>query len=114
MDWGQVLGAAAVLMTLLSTGYVGMQRGRIVNLREQVDDERRRVDSLKAERADLQASVQTLSSEMAALRGVVTGEVHWTSINDLLEHHHQLAEQHWSRAETTLNRLLDKLEQREA
>lgn len=113
MDWGQVPSAAAVVMTLLSTGYVGMQRGRITNLREQVDDERRRVDSLKAERADLQASVQTLSSEMAALRGVVTGEVHWNSISDLLEHHHALAEQHWSRAESTLTRLLDKLERRE-
>lgn len=110
MDLGQVLGAAAVLMTLLSTGYVGMQRGRIVNLREQVDDERRRVDSLKAERADLQANVQTLSSEMAALRGVVTGEVHWKSISDLLEHHHVLAEQHWNRAEGTLSKLMEKLE----
>lgn len=113
MDWGQVLGAAAVLMTLLSTGYVGMQRGRIVNLREQVVDERRRVDSLKAERSDLQANIQTLSSEMAALRGVVTGEVHWNSISDLLEHHHTLAEQHWTRAEATLTRLLNKFDQAE-
>lgn len=108
MDLGQFGGAAGVVLTMLSTGYVGLQRGRIVNLREQVDDERRRVDSLKAERADLQANVQTLSSEMAALRGVVTGEVHWTSISELLEHHHQLAEQHWSRAEATLNRLVDR------
>lgn len=116
MDFGQLLSSGSTLVALLACAWVGMQTGRLTNLKnrgedlaEQLGDARSQIEDLKAGRSEDKATIAQQASDIAALQRVVTGEVHWLALGDTLDHHHQLAEKHWKRDEELLEQILHKL-----
>lgn len=105
MDIWQVLQAASVIIALGSFAGLALQRGIVVGLREQVGDQKTRIDFLETERAEDKATIARQTSDIAALQRVVTGEVHWVAISDLLETHHKAAVENWHTAHGYLERI---------
>ena len=109
MDFTQLLSLSAVIVALVSAAWVGLQRGRIADFKELLEIADRKVDQLKEELIADKATIARQGSDLVALQRVVTGEVHWQAISDVLDHHHQSAERHWSRDEDLLEQILEKL-----
>lgn len=107
MDIWQVLQAASVIIALGSFAGLALQRGIVVGLREQVGDSKTRIEFLEKERAEDKALIASQTSDIAALQRVVTGEVHWVAINDLLDHHHKAAVDNWREAHSLLTDIRD-------
>lgn len=107
MDVWQILQAASVITALGSFAYLALQRGIVVGLREQVGDQKTRIEFLEGERTEDKATINRQASDIAALQRVVTGEVHWTAMGDLLEHHHQTATENWRDAKALLTEIRD-------
>lgn len=106
MDIWQVLQAASVLIALGSVAGLALQRGIVVGLREQVGDQRTRIEFLESGRTEDKAELSRQASELTVLRPLVTGEVHWSAISDLLEHHHKATTDNWQEA----HRLLENID----
>lgn len=107
MDIWQVLQAASVIIALGSFAGLALQRGIVVGLREQVGDQKTRIDFLENGRTEDKATIARQTSDIAALQRVVTGEVHWTAISDLLDHHHKAATENWREAHSLLTEIRD-------
>lgn len=108
MDIWQVLQAASVIIALGSFAGLALQRGVVVGLREQVGDSKTRIEFLEKERTEDKTLIATQSSDIAALQKVVTGEVHWLAISDLLEHHHRDSVEHWRDTKHLLTEIRDR------
>jgi hypothetical protein len=104
----QFLSTVFAVTTLIATGLSGLTWGLVRTLRDAAGDLRARVQDLEDERAeDAKAAaveraenakeIARLSSENVTLRSLVTGEVHWQAIADLLDHHHAEAKAVWER-----------------
>lgn len=105
----EFLTAAAVIIALATAAGLGLQRGVVTNLREQLNDARSEITDLKTNRTETAADNARLKSDLSALQRVVTGEVHWLALNDLLDHHHKLTEEHWRVVEPVLTEIRDLL-----
>lgn len=116
MDFWNVVAAAAAIVAITTVAGLGLQRGYTVSLREQlgsareqIDAQRTEIDELKRGRVGDAATIERQGNDIAVLQRVVTGEVHWQAISDLLDHHHDLAEQHWVNTEQTMTQILETL-----
>lgn len=107
MALGDLLSSAAVVLALGSAAWVGLQRGDRTNLREQLVDARSQITSLKEERTEDKAVIARQASDIDALRRVVTGEVHWQAISEVLDDHHTSAQEHWRADEELLAKILE-------
>lgn len=96
-----IFGAAALVAAALA----GLTWGTVKTLREGGADLRSRVDDLEKEQARDKAKIAELESENAALGRLVTGEVHWTALTDLLNVHHSEARAHWDDVLLILRRI---------
>lgn len=119
--WGFVaVPMTAHLSSLLSTGLavlsistlagLGLLRGTVTNLREQLKDARDEIKSLKDGRDEAKTENAVLTADLEALKRVVTGEVHWVTLEHQLEEHHNESESHWITTEQLLIRIRDSLE----
>jgi hypothetical protein len=116
MDFWNVVAAAAAVVAIATVAGLGLQRGYTVSLREQlgsarnqIDAQRAEIDELKRERVEDMAALARQSNDIAVLQRVITGEVHWQAISELLDFHHQSAESHATRIENSLGTILDEL-----
>lgn len=116
MDFWNVVAAAAAVVAIATVAGLGLQRGVTSGLREslaesraKIEEQRGEIDDLKKDRADDRALIAQLNSDLAVLRPLVTGEIHWQAISDMLEHHHETAEKHWATVEGTLGAISSKL-----
>lgn len=107
MALGNLLSTASVIVALATFAGLALQRGIVTSLREQVGDYKGRVEFLETERTEDKSTITRQASDIAALQRIVTGEVHWTSISDLLEHHHKAAQENWRRGEELLEEIRD-------
>lgn len=104
---GSFLNAAAVIVALFAAAGYGLQRGRVSNLREQLEDERKETSSLKEQRTERDRQI----SDLQAVVRIATGEVHSQAILDLLEQHHSDSLRVASRSERASERTEDLLTQ---
>lgn len=118
-DLGNLLSTAMGVMALASLAGVGLMRGTVTALRENLDDARkdnadvdRRLAIETREREAAQAEVAQLRVELGALGRVVTGEAHWVAIGQTLDTHHEEAQNHWLVGEGLLTEIRDLLKDR--
>lgn len=104
---GSVLSTAAVLVALFASAGYGLQRGRVGNLRAQLEDERKETASLKEQRTERDKQI----SDLQAVVRIATGEVHSKAILDLLEQHHEDSVRVAARNERATERTEDLLSQ---
>jgi hypothetical protein len=97
MDWQNLLGTAAVVLTLASAAGLGLMRASLANLRNMNDDLTKRVDFLEkegarneVEKAELRVELARLQDHEAYLQSVLRGRVDFTAISDQLEAVHAL------------------------
>lgn len=109
MALGQLLSVASILIAVATFVGLGLQRGIVISLREQTGDYEKRIAFLEAERTRDQATINQQRGDLAAMQRVVTGEVQWQAISDLLDHHHKRAEEQWRRHEALLVEIRDEL-----
>lgn len=93
----QFLSTVFAVTTLIATGLSGLTWGLVRTLRDAAGDLRARVKDLEVSRADDAKEMAKMAAENATLRSLVTGEVHWQAIADLLDHHHTEAQQVWNK-----------------
>lgn len=95
-DLGGLLSTALAIVAIATLAGLGLLRGTVTNLREQLKDEReaRAADrQQKADddienakyRADTTAQLARQDAEIAGLQRIVTGEVHWVAIEQRIE-----------------------------
>lgn len=95
-DLGGLLSTALAIVAIATLAGLGLLRGTVTNLREQLRDERDARAADRQQRADdevdhakFKAETETriaqLEADNSALQRVVTGEVHWVAISDRLE-----------------------------
>lgn len=116
MDIWNVVAAAAAVVAIATVAGLGLQRGYTITLREQLGSAREQIEAqrtelneMKQERSKDKAAIDRHRNDIATLQRVVTGEVHWQAISELLDFHHQSAESHATRIETTLGSILEEL-----
>lgn len=92
-DLGQFITTAATLFSLLTGAGLALQRGIVIGLRERGDDQEKRINDLKDERAEDKAEIIRqstiivgLEEKVHTLSSVVTGEVYWKAINEATDH----------------------------
>lgn len=92
---GELLTSVFGIATLLAAGLAGLAWGTVKTLRDSNQDLRNRVSDLEDSDRAKSTKMAELESENKALGRLVTGEVHWQSIADMLDHHHREAQRHW-------------------
>lgn len=116
MDFWNVIAAAAAIVSIATVAGFGLQRGRVTAVRtdlgeayKKIEAQRGEIDDLKQDRAEDRTLITQQANDIRVLQSVVTGEVHWQAISDLLDHHHAEAQQHWTTAEAVLTEIRDTL-----
>ncbi len=95
-DLGGLLSTALAIVAIATLAGLGLLRGTVTNLREQLKDEREARESDRRQRADdeiehakfkadAEARIATLEADIAAYKRLVTGETHWTAIEQRIE-----------------------------
>jgi hypothetical protein len=98
------------VITLSTAAGVGFQRGKIGQLRGEVNEQTERADRLTVELSESRHETAGLRRDLDALGRVVTGEAHWVAIAGQLETHHEAAAAHWTAQQASLDRLASILE----
>lgn len=109
MDWQNVISVGATIVALTTLAGLGLLRGTVIGLREQLRDERDLSKSLRERREEDSAKIGQLSTDLAALGRVVTGEAHWIAIGHTLDEHHEHAETHWTLERELLTEIRDNV-----
>lgn len=97
MDLGALLTTVFGITTVIAAGLAGLVYGGQKTLRESNSDLRSRVTDLEKERSELKAEVAEVKADNASLSRLVTGEVHWQALTEMLEGHHQDAKKNWQK-----------------
>lgn len=116
MDIWNVITAAAAIVSIATVAGLSLQRGRVVALRGdlsdargKIEEQRGEIDDLKVQREADRTLIERQRSDIQLLQRMVTGEAHWQAISDLLDHHHEQAEDHWKNTEQSLDDILAEL-----
>lgn len=111
MDLTGIVSTGLAIILLATAAGLGLMRGVVTNLREQLADTRALSEEMRQERTDDRAEIDKLRTQLDALGAVVTGEVHWAAISEVLDQHHVEARQYWQHAEQTAESMLSALQQ---
>lgn len=110
-DLTSLITAALGIITLSTAAGLGLMRGTMTNLREQLADTRASNAEMRVERTEDRALIEKQKAELEALSKIVTGEIHWRAMSDLLDDHHKAAREYWQRAEGRDREMLAALRQ---
>lgn len=111
MEFTTLFEIGLTVSTVGTLAGLGLLRGTVTNLREQLRDAREHESSMRAERAEDKAAITRLQTDLLALGRVVTGEAHWTAIGAQLEVHHASAQEHWRAEHQLLEDVRDLLKE---
>lgn len=118
-DLGSMIQTALSIVAIASLAGLGLMRGTVTNLRENLKDAReeivdkeRRLTEAEAEIVKLNALGLAQHNDLQALGRVVTGEAHWKAIGKQLDEHHSEAKTHWLADEQKLDQIRDALEEK--
>lgn len=106
---GNLLALALAIVSIATLAGLGLQRGTVTNLREQLKDAREEIAALKTGRTEDRAATEVLKNDLSALQRVVTGEVHWLAIGHQMDDHHKAATEHWQAELMILTEMRDLL-----
>ena len=109
LELGSLLSTGLAVVSIATLTGLGLLRGTVTNLREQLGDARGEIKSLKDGREEMRGENAELRAEVGALRRIVTGEVHWVALDEKLDEHHTEATTHWTKAEGLLEEIRDEL-----
>jgi uncharacterized membrane protein len=109
MHLGQFISIASAIVALAGMAGLALVRGNLTAVREQNKDLRDEVGDLTRREEANKGLRDQQAADIAALQRIVTGEVQWQSISDLLDHHHKAAQEQWHRHEDLLGRHEDLL-----
>lgn len=108
-DFGALLNTALTIVTLATLAGLGLLRGTVTNLRERLNDRAQENAELKERLLDAEGKLKETKADLDTLKRVVTGEVHWSALTELLTAHHAEANEHWDATEETLQLILEQL-----
>ena len=109
-DLGTFVTLLIGAITLATAAGLGWQRGKILRLKTERDEDRVRADRADTRADKLEEELHQCQSDLSALGRVVTGETHWVAIGELLEHHHGEAKENWVETRGLLLKGLEDLE----
>ena len=98
-SFAQIIGVIFPVLTVIIGGACILQFSITTTLRASNTDLRERVKELSDELKNAEVKIASQSSEIEALRRVVTGEAHLVAIADLLDLHHKEALRVWRELE---------------
>jgi chromosome segregation ATPase len=110
-DFTQLLTTALTIVSIATLAGLGLLRGTVSNLREQLRDERENGASLRTKLTDVETDNARLRADLSALQRVVTGEVHWVALGEQTQAHHDAAVAHWQQDEQILREIRDSMRQ---
>ena len=96
-----LVGAACILLFGVTTTLRATNEDQGNRIKFLEDERKRDKETLDAR----DQAIKALNTEILMWQKTVTGEVHWTAITDLLEHHHSQAVVQWERYAATLTNL---------
>lgn len=112
MAFGDLLSTAISILAIAALAGVGLQRGKVSNLRdslkdarEEIADKDRRLSEAERLRELDATTIAKNTSDIAALTRVVTGETYLVALTHQLEDHHTQAMEGVGRIIATLERL---------
>lgn len=94
-DFTSILTTALTILSIATLAGMGLLRGTVTNLREQLRDEREANTSHRQRIGDCELDNGRLRADLSALERVVTGEVHWVALGDQLTTLSDAAKGHW-------------------
>lgn len=77
---GDLLNTGLAVVAIATLAGLGLMRGIITNLREQLKDAREETASHRLARTEYEKKITDLESKVAVLTSTVTGEVHWVAL----------------------------------
>lgn len=91
VDVGNLLTTVLAVLAITTAGGLGLMRGTVTNLRENLRDARDEIQDKDRRLTECEKRTTQLSSDLDALSRVVTGEAHWVALEGQLEEHHREA-----------------------
>jgi len=114
---GATLNAALAVVAIATLAGLGLMRGTVTGLREnlsearaEIGDKERRLKDAEAEIIKLKAQTRSQAHDLDAVGRLVRGESYWTELGDKLDIHHTEAKTHWAEDERLLARILADLD----
>lgn len=112
IDYGNLLTTALSVVSIATLAGLGLLRGTVTNLRENLKDARDEIADKERRLTEAETANAVQKADLEALTRVVTGEVHWIAMGDKLDEHHrimmQLVEAIRLEIVTLLKAVLDK------
>lgn len=90
MDVSELLGTAATIVAVASLAGVGLIRGTVTNLRENLKDMRDENADLRRRLSERESDLLTAKGDLAAVERIKTGKFELDEINTKLDEHHDI------------------------
>jgi chromosome segregation ATPase len=107
---GDTFNTALAIVSIATLTGLGLMRGTITNLRENLRDARdeiadkdRRLTETEGDLVRLRAQVKSQGHDLEAVGRLIRGESYWTELGEKLDAHHSEAKKHWLADELKLD-----------